>query len=111
MSDERPGSITLTITSPWGETFACAVSVEAFAFMETYALEKSPAAGFPGEHAFTDVVTMMRRRAFRKGVLIAEAQRLAGQIAERLEDREGWHGADRQETANRIAPYVSGVRP
>ena len=51
-----------------------------------------------GALKFDDVVDVMRVREFRRGLLI-EAARMAGmQIADFLEDREGWHGADRQES-------------
>lgn len=43
-----------------------------------------------------DAVVMMKRRQIRREVLRATAIQLAEQIADTIEDAEGWHGEDRQ---------------
>jgi hypothetical protein len=44
-------------------------------------------------------VTMMKQRTMRRGLLIEAARRLAAQMADRLEDSEGWHDPSRVEPA------------
>ena len=49
---------------------------------------------------FDGVVTMMKKREFRRGLLRKAAVRLVERMADFMEDREGWHGTDRAEAAN-----------
>lgn len=46
-----------------------------------------------------DVITTIRTKVVRRDILKREAQRLAGLLADRMEDAEGWHGEDRAEAA------------
>lgn len=49
---------------------------------------------------FGDMSTILRKlknRSFRKDLLRSQASRMAAGLAERLEDKEGWHGEDRRE--------------
>jgi len=48
-----------------------------------------------------DVVTLMRVKEFRRKMFQAAAIRLAGQMANAMEDAEGWHGTDRIEPARK----------
>jgi hypothetical protein len=47
------------------------------------------------------MVRLMKKREFRRSSLVAEAERLAGSMADHMEDIEGWHGLDRAEKAAR----------
>ena len=42
-------------------------------------------------------MTVLKRREFRKDLFQDEARRLGALLAERMEDKEGWHGVERQE--------------
>lgn len=44
-------------------------------------------------------VTLMRRRQFRRDLFVALARNLGMQMADFMEDKEGWHGRDRAESA------------
>lgn len=48
---------------------------------------------------FDAVVNMMKKREFRRDGLKDAAERLASQMADFMEDKEGWHGTDRAERA------------
>lgn len=48
-----------------------------------------------------NAVQMMKQRQMRRDLLIEAARRLAAQIADRLEDSEGWHDPSRVEPATR----------
>ena len=56
-----------------------------------------PAELSPGT-TFNDVVTILRKREYRRHRLIDQVHRMGMQLADRLEDEEGWHGVERQET-------------
>ncbi len=48
---------------------------------------------------FNNAVRLMRMREFRKDLFIRTSAQLGTQLAERMEDAEGWHDADRIEPA------------
>jgi hypothetical protein len=45
--------------------------------------------------AFDEVVTMLRVKEMRRKIFVQAAQQLAMQLADRMEDAEGWHDPDR----------------
>jgi hypothetical protein len=45
---------------------------------------------------FTEAVVVMKRKPIRREQLRAMAAQLAEQIADSIEDAEGWHGEDRR---------------
>jgi hypothetical protein len=49
--------------------------------------------------SMTDALNMMRVKQFRRETFIEAAIRLAGQMADAMEDAEGWHDASRVEPA------------
>lgn len=46
---------------------------------------------------FEQAVNVMRLKEFRKKILIQVAANCGAQLAEQLEDREGWYGIERAE--------------
>lgn len=50
---------------------------------------------------FNDVVELIRTKELRRDVLKRLAVQLAGQMADRLEDAEGWHDPSRVEPARK----------
>jgi hypothetical protein len=48
-----------------------------------------------------ETVTIMRTREMRRRLLMEAAQQLAGQMADRMEDAEGWHDPERIEPARK----------
>jgi hypothetical protein len=49
----------------------------------------------------TAAVEIMRVKKFRRELFVCLAQRLAAQMADRMEDAEGWHDASRIEPARK----------
>lgn len=47
------------------------------------------------------VVTLMRKREYRRGLFRAACERLGALLAERMEDAEGWHDVERIEPARK----------
>lgn len=89
----------------WGETVAVVrrpLSRDA-AFMGSRAAEntRNPAP-FGGVSPFEDAVRVLKVREFRR-MLLREAGAAAGdQLSDFLQDREGWHGLDRQDRVEKI---------
>lgn len=50
-------------------------------------------------NSFDDAVNFIKRREYRKDLFTHAATQLGTQLAERMEDAEGWHGMSRQEPA------------
>lgn len=49
--------------------------------------------------SFDELITVMRRREFRKSLFMRHATNLGALLAERMEDAEGWNGNHRMEPA------------
>lgn len=49
-----------------------------------------------------EAVVIMKKREFRKDIMVSQATRLGILLAQRMEDCEGWHGEDRQEKTPRV---------
>ena len=47
---------------------------------------------------FDGLVPIMKKREFRKMILKKAAIRLAGELGDYVEDKEGWNGEDRRDT-------------
>jgi hypothetical protein len=55
-----------------------------------------------------NTVSLMRSRDLRRSTLVKIAKNLANQMADRMEDAEGWHDLDRQD---RASESLGGYRP
>lgn len=51
--------------------------------------------------SFDDVVTLIRTKEMRRELFKDAAVQLAGQMADRMEDAEGWHDPDRIDPARK----------
>ena len=51
--------------------------------------------------SFDQTVEVMKTREFRRDLLIAAAKQLAGQMADRMQDAEGWHDERRKDPAQK----------
>jgi hypothetical protein len=60
-----------------------------------------------GESAMSALANVLQVREFRRDLLVAAAKVAAQQLADFLQDREGWHGLDRQDAVEKI---VKGSR-
>lgn len=60
--------------------------------------------------SFDQVVEVLKVKELRRGLLADTAMEAGYQIADFLQDREGWHGIERQETTRKIianAPFYT----
>lgn len=62
---------------------------------------KPPSEYLPGELSFNDGVEILQVREIRREAFINDARRMGMALANHLEDKEGWHGLDRQESVKR----------
>lgn len=47
--------------------------------------------------SFDTVVSALKRREFRRDLLLHAAKKLAARLGDYIEDKEGWHGEGRRE--------------
>lgn len=47
--------------------------------------------------SFDTVVSTLRKREFRRELLLTAAKKLAARLADYIEDKEGWHGESRRD--------------
>lgn len=92
-------TLKLSMNGPFGEMYEIAIPLDDSSVRDFQHIE--PPDEFntfvPGKSQFTTAVEVMRRREIRKDMFAGEARRLGILLAERLEDKEGWHGVERQE--------------
>lgn len=48
-------------------------------------------------HSFETVVQVLKKRQFRREILLHAAEKLAERLSEYIEDKEGWHGEGRRD--------------
>lgn len=77
------------------------------AYIGNRAVDDTRFAAEIGMGVFEDTVKMIKVKELRRESLIAVARNGAQRLADYLEDREGWHGLDRQESAESRARNAS----
>jgi len=91
-------TMKLTITEKRGSrTYQRAIDLDVADFGERLAGEMDLGIAFLGPGAFAQTASVIKKRHFRRQELIAAAKMLGMGLADFLEDREGWHGEQRQE--------------
>lgn len=104
MANDRP-RFTLTLILRDGEGFeqpiSWAIGVDRALRISSRAVDemKMGADLGVGTMSMDAVVEMMRTKEMRRTVFKELAVQLAGQMADRMEDAEGWHDPDRIKTA------------
>jgi hypothetical protein len=83
-----------------------AIGVDEAMSISSRAVDEIKAGLVPFEHA----VRIMRTREMRRKVLIELAKQLAAQMADRLEDSEGWHDPDRIDPAREALKTGGSLR-
>jgi hypothetical protein len=92
-------TITLTITDNHGfDKWTHAIGCDEALSISERAVDEMKAGVLPN---MDGVVRIMKQREVRRELLVMAAERLAGQMADRLEDSEGWHDPSRIEPAKR----------
>jgi hypothetical protein len=95
-------TIELTIRDNYsGESYHHAVGCDEALRISSRAVEDLKAGASVGMALvpMEAAVTMMKTREMRRDILLRTAAMLAGQMADRMQDAEGWHDARRVEPA------------
>lgn len=88
--------ITLTLEGSYGEKYDVCLPVDDVFIHESMGL--MPPAPRPFDNRKTEeIIRVIQRKEFRKDLLRDTCRRLGTILGQRLEDKEGWHGEDRQE--------------
>jgi hypothetical protein len=78
-------------------SYHMAVDLDIETFGERLADDMKAGLAFAGPGAFEETVSVLKERQFGRDLLERAATMLGKQLADHLEDREGWHGIERQE--------------
>lgn len=89
-------TLQLTFKNDQGMSYHMALDIGHDIARTLQRIEPPPPAEL-GLATFSDVVTILKRQQFRKDLFVREATRLGHLLAERMEDKEGWHGMEREE--------------
>ena len=101
MSDDW--HLEMTFRGPYGEKYTVAMPVDSHVAVERFHVKKPLGFGLMLDTgvvlagAFEQVVYAMKRREYRKTAFIDAAAKMGQILAERMEDKEGWHGIEREE--------------
>jgi hypothetical protein len=104
MTDKPRFTIEMAIRdNQTGETYHHAVGCDQALRISTRAVEDLKVGSFLGAALMPmdAAVTMMKAREMRRDLLFDAAKMLAGQMADRMQDAEGWHDASRIEPARK----------
>lgn len=104
MTDQPKFTIQMTIRdNQTGESYHHAVGCDEALRIGTRAVEDLKAGSFLGAALMPmdAAVTLMKTREMRRDLLFHAAKMLAGQMADRMQDAEGWHDTSRIEPARK----------
>lgn len=87
-------TLRLILQDPSGKSYSVAMPIDAFITRDRYT-ELIPPSALDGL-TFVGAVEVIRKKEYRKEDFRRYAQQLATALGERMEDEEGWHGAERQ---------------
>ena len=93
-------TLTLTFSNSYGQSFSRAIDVDHSIAREIQHIEplKSGIDLMLNPMPFAEACRVLKTKQLRKDLFMQEATRLGGQLAEYLEDKEGWHGESRKKT-------------
>ena len=99
MSDPTKLTLTLRLTDGYGVVHGCLAREvpDDAAFMGTRLAGDLRFANMAGLGSLEKTINVLKTREFRKSLLQECARNLGARLAEYLEDKEGWHGIERQE--------------
>lgn len=98
---KKEWTLTLEFASNQGDRHCYCVKVGediARDFNYVKPLSRDPIERMLDGRSFEAAVEVLKTKQFRKDLFIAESKRLGALLAEYMEDKEGWHGEDRQQT-------------
>ncbi len=96
---EPQWNLELSLVGPYGERSTIAVALTPETAQSIQKVEPPSPLAFAGTNVspFDECIKILKRREFRKNLFTDAAKRLGTLLAERMEDKEGWHGVSRQE--------------
>lgn len=94
-------SLVLSLYGPHGERQSMAVELAENVASEIARIDPPMKLRAPFEVTIEDVVTVLRRKEFRKSLFRDASANLGALLAERMEDAEGWHDVERIEPAKK----------
>jgi hypothetical protein len=100
MSEPCRYRIRLVVEDMHGlKSFHMATDTDEFPFFSERFIEdlRAPIEFGVGVMSMDEVVSTLRKREFRRDLLLQAAKRLAERLADYIEDAEGWHGERRRE--------------
>lgn len=86
-------TLTLSLTDNRGFSVVKAMDLEPSIAREVVVINPP----CPFSDTFDSVIQLMKRREFRKDLFRSSCTRMGAKLVEYMEDKEGWHGVDRQE--------------
>ena len=97
-------TLELNFRSNFGESHTMALDLEPNVARNVVYIEPPMPVELSGFTTFTDIVHVLKMKKLRKDLFVAEATRLGHLLAERMEDKEGWHGESRMEALRKQKP-------
>lgn len=89
-------TLILTFRGSYGESYSQAVEISPDIATEIARIRvPSPFDFHPNRSALEQTIEVLRMKQLRKDLFTDEATHLGILLAERMEDKEGWHGMDR----------------
>lgn len=93
-------TLQLTFKNEMGTNYHMAIDIHHYIAREFQQIKPPPRDDIErmlNPMSFADVCEVIKTRQFRKDLFVQEATRLGQLLAERMEDKEGWHGENRAE--------------
>ncbi len=91
--------LKMTFDAGWGESYTLCLDLDEETARKFDTLKPPGPFDGIGKDAFMVVAEKMKVRKYRKDLFVSAARRLGAQLAERMEDAEGWHDLSRVEPA------------
>jgi len=92
--------LEMSLLGPFGEKITVAVMLDPSTASEVARIAPPTIWNLPvgpTKNFLEETVKVLKRREYRKDLFGFEAARLGKLLAEHMEDKEGWHGIERQE--------------
>ena len=100
--------LEMSLVGPFGERITVALNLADHIASEVTRINPPEPYGLfvPGGDPFKATVHVLRRREYRRHLFEDTATRMGKLLANRMEDKEGWHGVDRQEKLDRMGTTI-----
>jgi len=97
-----PITLRMTFDAGFGDSFTMTMPLDEHVASKFTRIKPPELGPVPGMgHTFEETVEILRTREFRKRLFVLAAGQLGMQLAERMEDAEGWNDVSRVDPAFR----------